>query len=114
MRLTERKICYPSCDKNGKLKEIKYIEITNHGLAEEKLCQLEDIEDELGIDLNIFFKAFNGLFYKKDSEIKFSCHIAVVDWAIYILEESMEIGEGISLRLKDYGKTWALTKKELN
>ena len=82
-------------------------------VAINKLGKLEDIEDKLGIDISILFKAFDGIVYKKDNEIKFSCHIALIDWAIYVLEESMTIGEGICLQLKDYGKTWALTKEEL-
>ena len=44
-RLTERKTSYPSRDKKGKLERVDYIEIKDKKLAEEKLCQLEDIEE---------------------------------------------------------------------
>ena len=44
-RLTERKIGYPSCDKKGNLTRVDYIEIKDKKLAEEKLCQLEDVEE---------------------------------------------------------------------
>ena len=57
-RLTERKIGYPSCDKEGNLERVDYIEIKDKKLAEEKLCQLEDIEDELGIDLITLFNKY--------------------------------------------------------
>lgn len=57
-RLTERKTNYPKCDKQGNLTKVDYIAIKDKKLAEEKLCQLEDIEDELGIDLITLFKAF--------------------------------------------------------
>lgn len=83
-----------------------------------KLGQLEDIEDKLGIDLDTLYRAFNHICYKKGNEIKHACHIALIDWAIYVLEESVvndhiEIGvQGTRLELKDYGKTWALTKEE--
>ena len=67
-----------------------------------------DIEQKIGVDLDILFKAFNGIRYKKGNETKIALHIAVVDWAIYVLEESITIGEGVALRLNDYGKTWVL------
>lgn len=53
MRLTERKIGYPSCDKKGNLTQVDYIIIKDKKLAEEKLCQLEDIEDNKQCDLLI-------------------------------------------------------------
>lgn len=90
MRFTERKIIYPKCDEQGNLTEVNYIEIKNKELAEEKLCDLEDAEEEycitdtkdlrkrldladkymelsekLGIDLITFFKALkDGAFIK--------------------------------------------------
>lgn len=57
MRLTKRVVVFPNCDNQGNLKKINCIEIKDKGLAEEKLCQLEDIEDDLGIDLITLFKA---------------------------------------------------------
>ncbi|MDY2736896.1 hypothetical protein [Intestinibacter sp.] len=60
MRLTERKVAYPNCDKQGNLTKVDYIEIKDKKLAEEKLCKFEDIEDELGIDLIILFKALKN------------------------------------------------------
>lgn len=75
--------------------------------------QIKTIEEEIGIDLVTLFKAFNCIWYKKGNELKVSCHIALIDWAIYVLEESMTIGDGICLHFQEYGKTWALTKEEL-
>lgn len=43
MRLTERKVCYPRCDNQGNLDKVEYIAIKDKKMAEEKLCQLEDI-----------------------------------------------------------------------
>lgn len=64
----------------------------------DKLGQLEDIEEELGIDLITLFKALkDGYWYKEDNEI--------------IFEEPN--GEGLREMLCGYGKTWALTKEEL-
>ena len=119
MRLTERKVAYPSCDKQGNLTKVDYIEIKDKKLAEEKLCQLEDIEEELGIDLDTLFKALkNGIWIKdtilEKGEIKnilffyedislykdrlFACPVDIYDKRVCIY---------------NYGKTWALTKEEL-
>lgn len=58
MRLTKRKVCFPSCDKQGNLTKVDYIEIKNKKLAEEKLCKLEDLMEiisnkPIDIGLNI-------------------------------------------------------------
>lgn len=80
----------------------------------DKLGQLEDIEEELGIDLITLFKVlkngFYTIFYNKHKydnscyytiDLEFKC-IWVNDYDAYF-----------SLDFKDYGKTWALTKEEL-
>lgn len=116
MRLTERKVCYPKSDKEGNLTKVDYIEIKDKGLAEEKLCQLEDIEDELGIDLITLLKAYKkGIYYKgcnhkiKDVEIFFTCNCIPRYFCECVVD-----GSGKTLYFKDCGKTWALTKEELS
>lgn len=73
-----------------------------------KLGQLEDIEEELGIDLITLFKALkNGVWVKAFVGIVFiqvSCN--------YFAFLNNEIAPMIYY-FKDYGKTWALTKEEL-
>ena len=119
MRLTERKVAYPNCDKQGNITQVNYIEIKDKKLAEEKLCQLEDIEDELGIDLITLFKALkNGIWIKntilKNGETKnllffyedvnlykdclYACPVDIYDEKVCI---------------DQYRETWALTKEEL-
>lgn len=85
-----------------------------------KLGQYEDIEEELGIDLITLFKALKNGFWSIDEKK----HIykmkptkgnggAMSFYASYdciIIENAYD--EQYFL-LKDYGKTWALTKKEL-
>ena len=130
-RLTERKIGYPSCDKKGHLEKVDYIKIKDKKLAEEKLCQLEDIEEELGIDLIILFKALNKGFYIKYNDkivrIPPDKNITVNFWYnlinVYIPPKffidckkgtdylSEEIDE--EYWFEDYGKTWSLDKKTL-
>ena len=80
-----------------------------------KLGQLEDLEEELEIDLVTLFKALqNGVWYKdyKDNDkIKFTDDI----------EENMKCKELIvpakytiiGLKFRVYGKTFALTREEL-
>lgn len=76
--------------------------------ARYKLGQLEDIEEELGIDLITLFKALKNGFYAEHRYIQ-QCYICFIDgeWAIVNLKNDEW------WLLKDYGKTWALTKEEL-
>lgn len=77
-----------------------------------KLGRLEDIEEELGIDLikliecvrnekGIWKKDFNGGLI--NTRCMLACYFG--RWQIYDKENIYD--------LKDYGKTWALTKEEL-
>lgn len=69
-----------------------------------KLGQLEDLEDELGIDLLTLMKALkDGIYGKVGDSIEhiLSPHLCMKCEEIYIF------------KVKDYGKTWALTKEEL-
>jgi len=96
-----------------------------------KLGQLEDIEEELGIDLITLFKCKIGkkVFVKRGNEIV----EMVIDGMEYSFDHIVEIAGTFvkahivpkykpntiytarvySLYTKDYGKTWALTKEEL-
>ena len=79
----------------------------------DKLDQYETIEEELGIDLITLFKALkNGIYFENDKQH----HIVELNLGIsgdYRL--SYEIIDGLheNVYVKDYGKTWALTKEEL-
>ena len=68
-----------------------------------KLGQLEDIEDELGIDLIILFKMIRDGFYIKTSD----------DILFFKNEDKYEMLKKYKDFTNDYGKTWALTKEEL-
>jgi hypothetical protein len=70
----------------------------------DKFGELEDIEEELGIDLITLFKALkNGIYGKvgKNIENILAPHFSWHNKEIYIF------------KIQDYGKTWALTKEEL-
>ena len=77
--------------------------------------QLEDIEEELGIDLITREKALqNGAWYKSHSRgIVFCPFVRIVGKG-----KALELKEGqrtatLCANPCDYGKTWALTREEL-
>ena len=80
----------------------------------EKLGQLEDIEEELGIDLITLFKALKYPIYVKEKDETWWCsnrlYFGLGQAFIVIIGLD---DKDIILPLKDYGKTWALTKEEL-
>lgn len=91
------------------------IPLDNFEEAGIKLSQLEDIEEELGIDLITLFKALNNPIY-----IKENYDGTMVDKTLWCSNSVIcGIGEPIikvdnyAVYPKDYGKTWALTKEEL-
>ena len=97
------------------------------GKAIDKLGKLEDIEEELGIDVITLFKALkNGFYTKSNNGIKFwkedDKHFVYVRDLKYDIEICCEECENVigavptmflERSTKDYGKTWALTKEEL-
>ena len=88
-----------------------------------KLQYLEDIEEELGIDLLTLFKALkNGIYLKFGSEKNIGVyyeHTAILprhfdkDYKGYFIDLQLELSINFNFYFKDYGKTWALTKEEL-
>lgn len=100
-----------------KLKNDKYELIEN---VVDKLGQLEDIEEELGIDLITLFKARKGIYYKNalgtiyliDPLEPYNFDIDLFNESIYV-EYYNKPHRNRSFAFSDYGKTWALTKEEL-
>lgn len=111
MRLTEKNgFCYVvniKPEDNSTKKEITLI-----GESINKIGQLEDIEEELGIDLIILLKAVkNGVWTKHPFNFITYEPFRIDYWEDYITnEEGMLI---CGMEFEDYGKTWALTKEEL-
>lgn len=96
-------------------------------MALEKLSKIEDMEEELGIDLITLFKALKdgiNVYYEDEERYKFHNDLRIeyhktLGWGLVYIYGSccrndlpmmldMEFYE-----LKGYGKTWALTKDEL-
>lgn len=79
--------------------------------------QLEDIEDDIQIDLRIAHAALSdGFWYKTKDNIIARTGLSFrairrcgFGWLIETNVDRMKM----QFKLKDYGKTWALTKEEL-
>ena len=98
-----------------------------YGGAIMKLGQLEDIEDELGIDLVTLFKALKyGIwinYYDNKGNVligklngyQLSLKLDSITWELEISRKgNKELPFAIAINNKDcYGNSWALTKEEL-
>lgn len=93
-----------------------------------KVGQLEDIEAELGIDLRTLLKAlrngvyvnnehfYRGLDEEQNETIQlFECRLLDGLKGIGIIHTSLSKGREVirEYTFEDYGKTWALTREEL-
>ena len=99
--------------KKGKTYTIKW---ENLNKSINKLGQLEDLEDELGIDLIKLCKSFDSdIYIKVDERIMFVGYdhkeYNFPEGNIYCRFDDSNIGACISI--DSYGKTWSLDKKEL-
>ena len=121
-RLTERKTSYPSRDKKGNFERVDYIKIKDKKLAEEKLCNLEDIEEELGMELKVYHKLMNMLYcnktnilYVKDKDTIVQVGILEIDYCKkkIIFYKDSSYNDDYVYGFAQYGKTFALTKEEL-
>lgn len=85
-------------------------------MAHHKLGQLEDIEDELGIDLMTYFKlkagvkVYSSLLSGDDLTIENVFGVGK-DALYHIVPRNSR--SGVYVGLKEYGRNWALTKEEL-
>ena len=92
-----------------------------------KLGELEDIEEKRGIDIRILDQALeNGAYFKNPyhsgEKVKYFNNLCPrLDWKnnrfdikmfLFVLPSDYSTG-GAFFSFKDYGKTWALTKEEL-
>ena len=79
-----------------------------------KLGVLEDLEEELGIDLIILFKALKQKYVFHEENLKIELlglHIKSEELCLYGFVE--DTTHAVYLSLKDYGKTWTITKEKL-
>lgn len=93
-----------------------------------KLVQLEDIEEELGIDLITLFKALKNGVYIRNYEFTTNKIIKIEKikyWNIRLNDKEFDFRRselgcytdyatgGLLFPFSDYGKTWSLTREEL-
>ena len=79
-----------------------------------KLGSLEDLEEEIGIDFITLSKILKQRFVYDNDLVKIELlglHIKSDELYLYgFVEDTMH---AVYLRLKDYGKTWTITKEKL-
>ena len=90
--------------------------------ANNKLGRYEDIEDKLGVELSTLFKALKGDCFVKTEDNRVIETIegfigedcSYIHFDVYGEDyKNLYDVESIYVDTKDYGKTWALTKEEL-
>lgn len=80
-----------------------------------KLYQLEEIEEKIGIDLITLFKSLKGIWVKStNGDVYYvgSPYLCFSENEKRKLELQFRVGD-TWYKIKDYGKTYALTKREL-
>lgn len=115
-RLTKKEGVITQIDKDGNITKNNFIEVIDKDEAYKKLYELEDIEDEIGIELTTLFKAYSNGFYVKGEKEK-----QYIDFQNYLNANAFKNKEMFYghercyqyVKLYDYKKEWALTKKEL-
>lgn len=108
-RLTKEYDVITAIDKDGTETHSKSIDVKDRYLADKKLFEIENIEEELGIDLVTLFKALKNGVFIKECQIVFK----TVDLLRIGNEFYLVVLYAGNYHLKDYGKTWALTREEL-
>lgn len=95
-------------------KQIEDYVDANLTIAIDELGKIEDIEEELGCPLEVVFKALKQMYVCHKEKIKIELlgvHIKSNELYLYGFVE--DTSHAIYLNLKDYAKTWALTREEL-
>ena len=102
-----------------KTQDGRYTIVQHPTNAINKLGALEDIEEEIGIDLLVFFKSLEslekGVFVKEfDGEISLHEVRGIAKSGILVIDNEAPCPECDScMDYGEYGKTWAFTKEEL-
>ena len=81
--------------------------------AYEKLHKIRNIEEEIGIDLLTLFKAQTQGFYIINVSNKIE-KVRLSEWRFNLIKKEVHrVQWNNHLLFADYGKTWALTREEL-
>lgn len=123
-RVTEKRVIYPVCRKGETPEKREFIYIKNKAYAENKLFVLENIEQEFGVGLNILLKDVHNpidfirkfgvsrIWFFDDGKLQ-KADIHNLDYNKDVLHLLTNDGWHTTRKVSDYGKTWALTREEL-
>lgn len=119
-RLTKKEGVITQTDKDGNITKNEFIEVKDKDEAYKKLCELENIEQELGIDLITLFKAlkYGVYYYTSQNQLThdyvwlFNNHISVCghDKLSYSF---LTCFQKQILSFEDYMTMWAINREEL-
>ena len=113
---TNQANCRNIWSSDGKKLEGEYFEnktLAIDGKAIDKLGQLEDIEEEFGIDLIALLKAKKIHYFDIYYDRVIDSNYYIIDVKLKQLQVENDYGVFINLDFSEYGITWALTKEEL-
>ena len=119
-RLTKKEGVITQIDKDGNITKNNLIEVKDKDETYKKLCQLEDIEEEIGIELTTLFKALKYGVYYYTSQNQLT-HDYVWLYDNYV---SASVRDKLSyslltcfqkqiLSFEDYVKTWSIYRENL-
>ena len=120
-RLTKKEGVITQIDKDGNITKNNFIEVKDKDEAYKKLCQLEDIEEEISIELTTLFKALKYGVYYYTSQNQLT-HDYVWLYDNYV---SASVRDKLSyslltcfqkqiLSFEDYGVTWSIYREALD
>lgn len=119
-RLTKKVVIYPESRKDGTIIKVESIVPTYKGDIYKKLYELENIEEEFGIDISNAVKLCKQVNRKKLVYTKQKWGIEALkildDLDVELFNHRLYVsarGMYVSLDLYEYGKDWALTEEEL-
>ena len=119
-RLTKKETINLQINNDGTITKANYISIVNQDEANRKLHELEEIEEEIGIELTTLFKALKYGVYYYTSQNQLT-HDYVWLYDNYV---SASVRDKLSyslltcfqkqiLSFEDYGTTWSIYREEL-
>ena len=113
-RITKKEGVITQIDKDGNITKTEFIEVKDKDEANRKLYELEEIEEELGIELTTLFKALKGIWIKDNDRTYYvgSPYLCFAENNKRELEMQFRVVD-TWFYIKDYGKKWALTREEL-
>ena len=112
-RLTRKEGVITQIDKDGNITKNDFIEVIDKDEAYKKLYQIENLEEEIGIDLIILFKATQQGIWMKRNKVFYFFDNLIIDLKSKCLVQIVSNDEVETFPFDSYGEDWALTREEL-